>query len=162
MHYSPAEVLEIAQQIERNGARFYERAAETFRAPERRAMLLDLAAMERNHERTFAGMAARIAPDGAQEAHDPDGEAARYIQAAAGGQVFDLRADPVEWLGAGRSTEEIIRKAIELEKDSIVFYVGVKEAVPESLGRDWVDAIIAQEMGHVAQLTEMLSRLDQE
>jgi rubrerythrin len=88
--------------------------------------------------------------------YDPQGEAAAYVRAMAAGQVFDLRSDPIEWLAPDRDLPEILRKAIGLEKDSIVFYLGIREAVPERLGKDWVDDIVREEMGHVRLLDEQM------
>ena len=51
---------------------------------------------------------------------------------------------------------DVLRKAIELEKDAIIYYLGMKDAVPEDLGRDRIDRIIRQEMGHVVLLTARL------
>ena len=46
--FNAEEVLEIACQIERNGAGYYRQAAERVSDPAARQMLLDLAAMERD------------------------------------------------------------------------------------------------------------------
>ena len=54
------------------------------------------------------------------------------------------------------SITEILKSAIEAEKDSIVFYLGMKEAVPESLGQDRINRIIKEEMGHIRMLSKEL------
>ncbi len=113
--------------------------------------------MERSHERTFARMAERLAPEARQEPfYDPNAEAGQYLRAVASGKVFDLRADPVDWLGGTKSFARILKKAIELEKDSIIFYLGIREAVPHELGRPRVEDIIREEMGHVVALHGLL------
>lgn len=155
--YTAGEVLEIAQQIERNGARFYRRAAGAAPQEEARRTLNELAVMEQTHERTFATMAAELTSQERQEPlYDPNDEAAQYMRVVAGGHVFDLRADPSEWLGPGRTMAQILRKAIEVEKESIIYYLGLKQAVPEHLGRERVDRIIAEEMRHLVLLDGML------
>ncbi|MHC4789473.1 MAG: ferritin-like domain-containing protein, partial [Planctomycetota bacterium] len=88
--------------------------------------------------------------------YDPNDEGLQYVRAAAGGQVFDLKADPVQWLEGGRAMAQVLTKAIGLEKDSIIFYLGLKEVVPERLGRGRVDEVIRQEMGHVTLLSTTL------
>ena len=51
------EIFEIAERIERNGAMFYRKAAHMFFDNENvRKILLEIAAMEDEHERTFAKM----------------------------------------------------------------------------------------------------------
>jgi rubrerythrin len=52
--------------------------------------------------------------------------------------------------------------AMDMEKDSIVFYLGMKEMVPERLGKDRIDGIIKEEMGHLALLGKELAALHQE
>lgn len=49
--------------------------------------------------------------------------------------------------------------AIGLEKDSIVFYLGMKEAVPQRSGRDKIEGIIKEEMRHMATLSRELETL---
>ncbi len=55
--------------------------------------------------------------------------------------------------------KEIVKEAILAEKDSIVFYLGMKELVPEGLGKDKVDKIIKEEMSHIRLLTKKLKTL---
>ena len=161
--YNAGEVLEIARQLERNGARFYERAADACESRDAACSLGELAAMERKHEEVFASMAADLTDEERQDAlYDPFDDGAQYLRAVAGGHVFDLRADPVEWLGESRTMADILRKAISLEKDSIIYYLGVREGVPERLGRDRIDDIIREEMGHVTLLNTMLSLADEQ
>ena len=153
------EILKIAEQIERNGIAFYERAAERFQGGEQRT-LLDLAKMERNHERAFASMRRELADaDEGLNAFDPEGEAERYLAAFADGQIFDLNADPLALLGRQESVQGILELAIDLEKDSVVFYVAIKEAVPESLGKNRIEKIIKEEMDHSILLNGILSSL---
>ncbi len=54
------------------------------------------------------------------------------------------------------SMVENLKSAIEAEKDSIVFYLGMKEAVAENLGQDRIDVIIKEEMGHIRVLSKEL------
>ena len=49
--------------------------------------------------------------------------------------------------------EEILKEAILAEKDSIVFYLVMKEMVPENFGKSKIDAIIKEEMAHIKLLS---------
>ncbi|MGQ9572262.1 MAG: hypothetical protein ACUVV3_03620 [Dehalococcoidia bacterium] len=158
--FSADEVLQMAEQIERNGSRFYQRAAQGFSDPRARDLLFNLALMEAEHEKVFALMRADLSPEERQPTvADPYGEAVLYLKGMADGHIFDVRTDPSERLTGKETAEEILNTAIGLEKDSIVFYLGLKEMVPERLGRDRVDAIIAEEMGHIGVLCRELSSL---
>ena len=158
--FNAFEIFEMAEQIERNGVKFYRKAAEGISDRDVRQMLLDLADMEAEHEETFAGMRKQLS-DRERELRvfDPENEAALYLQAMANGHVFDLKKDPGEQLTGTETVEDILKLAIDAEKDSIVFYLGLKDFVPAKAGKDRVEAIIKEEMGHIAVLNRRLPAL---
>ena len=45
--------------------------------------------------------------------------------------------------------DDIFDTALQIEKDSIAFYVGIKELVPQKAGKDKMDKIIGEEMRHI-------------
>ena len=47
------------------------------------------------------------------------------------------------------SMEEILKQAIVAEEESIVLYLGMKEMVPENLGKAKINSIIKTEMTHI-------------
>ena len=71
-------------------------------------------------------------------------------------RVFDAKARPAEKLTGQESLPDILRTAIGLEKDPIVFYLGIKRAVAGKKGRERVEAIITEEMGHIVLLDKQL------
>jgi len=151
--FNAGEILEMAQQIERNGARFYRLAAQGTDEPGERELFLNLATMEDEHEEIFAAMKRELsATEWESTTFDPQGEGAAYLKAMADGHVFDPQVDPADLFKGLEGTEDILRKAIELEKDSVVFYVGIMDMVPEKLGRDKVNQIIKEEMRHIVTL----------
>ena len=149
--FSADEIYEMAEQIERNGAKFYRRAAELTEDEVTKKLLGDLASWEEDHEKRFAAMRADAASRGGITLEQAD-EAAPYLRAMADGRVFDVSSDPSERLTGQESTDEMLRMAIGLEKESIVFYVGVREMVPDERGKDQIGAIIKEEMGHIVEL----------
>jgi len=158
--FSADEMFEIAEELERNGAAFYTSAAEVSSDEGNRAFLLGLAQMEDEHMKIFNEMRQTLAGREEQPTvFDPDNMSASYLQAFADGHVFDLKANPSEFLSEGITVQEILRKAIELEKDSIVFYIGMKEMVPPRLGAERVENIIKEEMRHITVLSDKLSSL---
>jgi len=158
--FSADEILEVAEKIERNGARFYRRAAELQDDPAKHQLLTDLAAMEDQHELTFKDMRASLTPREREEtAYDPDHELGLYLQTMADGHIFDPNRDPSAALDRNEPLESILRTAIGLEKESVVFYQGLKGVVPERLGRGRVEAIIREEVGHVGLLSATLADL---
>ena len=160
IEFNAYEIFEIAEQIERNGAGFYRRAAETVEDSQKRRILLDLASQEDEHEKTFAAMRAELTEEERRPTvFDPDGEASLYLKDLARGKVFDVRIDPAQFLTGKEKMEDILHTAIGLEKDSIIFYQGMKDAVPARLGGARIDAIIKEEMKHIATLKQQLSSL---
>jgi len=156
--FSADEVFEMAEQIERNGAKFYRTAAEKF--PDIAPLFLDLARMEDEHQKTFAAL--RVELSGAEldtPVYDPDGEVQMYLRVMADGNVFDLKTDPAQQLAETKTPEDVLKMAMRAERDSIAFYVGLKESVSQKAGKDKVQAIIKEEVGHMAILNEKLQAL---
>ena len=58
--FSADEIFEMSEQMERNGGKFYRKAAEGTEDPEAKKILLDLAAMEDDHEKMFKEMRAEL------------------------------------------------------------------------------------------------------
>ena len=149
--FNADDVFEMAEQLERNGSKFYRTAAEATSEPANKEFLLELAAMEDQHEKTFKAMRAELSnQEKASTVFDPESEAALYLRALADTRVFFEKEIDVS------SMKQILKSAIEAEKDSIVFYLGMKEAVPEKLGKGRLDHIIKEEMGHVKLLSRKL------
>jgi len=152
--FNADEILQMAEQIEKNGAAFYRECAGNVEDPTAVKLLQDLAAMEDEHEKTFAGIRSELsAEERASTTFDPDGEAVLYLKALADTKVFFEKTIDT------RNMEEILKEAITAEKDSIVFYLGMKDLVPDEVGAHRVDAIIKEEMSHIKLLSRELVAL---
>jgi len=152
--FNADEIFEMAEQIERNGASFYRKAAESIDDPSGKKLLLDFAVMEDEHEKTFAALRKDLSKeDKSATTFDPEGEAALYLRALADVRVFFEKEMDTS------SMKEILKAAILAEKDSIVFYLGMKEMVPEKFGKTKIDAIIKEEMSHIKLLSSRLVAL---
>jgi len=152
------EIFEIAEQVERNGAKFYRAAAKKLSAL--RQVLLDLAAQEDEHRKTFQDMRAQLTSKQQQpDVFDPDGQAQMYLRAMADGHIFDIKADPAKKLSGKLKPQDILKMALGIERDSIAYYVGLKEYVPPRAGKDKIEDIIKEEMRHIAVLNEKLTAL---
>jgi rubrerythrin len=158
--FSADEMFEVAERIERNGAYFYRTAAKSVTDPTMHQRLLDLAAWEDGHEKTFAAMRAELTDAERQPTvFDPEDESGLYLAAMADGHVFDVRSDPAAALSGKETLAEILQMAIGREKDSVVFYVGMQNFIPPRLGKQRVEAIVKEEMGHIALLSGELRQL---
>ena len=145
------EVFEIAEQIERNGAKFYRSVAQKITETDKKQLLIDLAEMEDEHEQTFKSLRSKLSTDEKiQTTFDPNGESERYLRALADTRVFYEKEVDTS------SFKEILKSAITAEKDSIVFYLGIKDVVPAHLGKEKLDYIIKEEMSHIRLLSKVL------
>ena len=155
--FNPSEILEMAVQIERNGQKFYKKAAKILKEPDVKQFLLDLAEMEAKHEKIFKDMKAQLTESEKQvNVFDPDNEAVLYLQAMADGHVFQPNEDISAKLTGNESLMQIFKMAIQAEKDSIVFYIGLKDYVPDAASQKKVQKIIEEEKNHIVVLNDHL------
>lgn len=157
-------IFEMAEQIEKNGADFYHTAASRIPTPSVKEMLIRLAGMEEEHQRTFAALRKELAkPERSPAFSKLDADVQQYLTALSNTRVFHEDKKPdlkiTETHTEADMLEEIYRCAIRAEKDSIVFYAGLRELVPETFGKSRVDAIIKEEMQHITTLSIELAAL---
>ncbi|MBW1958224.1 MAG: ferritin family protein [Deltaproteobacteria bacterium] len=152
--FTANDVFEMAEQLERNGAKFYRTAAENVSDPKSKKLLIELAEMEDEHEKTFASLRADLTEgEKTTTVFDPEDESVLYLRALADTRVFFKKKIDIS------SMKEILKAAIVAEKDSIVFYLGLKDFVPDRLGKNRLDKIIKEEMGHIRILSKELVSL---
>ena len=150
--FSADEVFAVAEDIERNGAVFYRNAAKKTKDAAAGKFLEQLAAMEDDHLKTFASMRAGLSErEKKAMTFDPNNESALYLSALADTRVFFKKP-----IGTG-SLQEIFKAAVLAEKDSIAFYIGMKEVVPGAGGKSRLEDIIKEEMRHIRILSERLA-----
>jgi rubrerythrin len=154
------EFFEIAERIERNSVNFYRKASEALTDENLCAILLSLSEFEKEHEKSYANMRKQISARGLDiTTFDPENEMTLYLQKIADSHVFDPKKDPVEQLKDKGTIADILNFALESEKSSIIFYLGLKNYVPATAGKNKVDEIINEEMSHIAELNLRLSAL---
>lgn len=161
VQFNAFEAFEIAEQIERNGAKFYRRAAQVFGDSGLGKLFLGLADWEKGHEQIFARMRKQLSEQGRElRTFRPEDRLLPEVQAMAGLAVFGIRPNPADELSGTESRREVLEMAMEKEKDSIVYYIGLKDFVPDVAGKDKIDEIIGEEMHHVRILRQSLDSAD--
>jgi len=159
IEFNAFEAFEIAEKIERNGAGFYRKAAKLFDDPCLAKLFLELAGWEKGHEQLFADMRKQLFEQSSElRTFRPEDRLVPDAQAMAGLAVFGIKPDPAEVLTGKESRADVIAKAIEKEKDSIVYYTGLKDFVATRAGKDKIDDIIAEEMRHIRILNQSLQQ----
>lgn len=157
--FNASEAFEMAIQIERNGAAFYRKAASLQNKEADREFLETIAKMEDRHQAGFEEMKSALSDmEQNQTVFDPKDELSLYLKAMADAHGGEGNPDETEQLTGQESMTQIIETAIGLEKESILFYIGLKDMVPPKLGREKIDEIINEEKKHVVQLTGFLKK----
>jgi rubrerythrin len=157
---SSDEALEIAQRMEQNGALFYRKAAELKALEKEKEILLKLAAMEDDHEKLFRVMQDELSDEErSKKALDPFGEMQMYLQAMADTSGGEGSLKAIELLTEEESLSSILLKAIELEKESVLYYLGLKDMVHSEKAKMKIDEIIREERSHIVTLKKELDSL---
>ena len=117
--------------------------------------------MEAKHERVFAAMRSELrGKEREAQVFDPEDESALYLKALADLRVFDSKQEAefasIEQLPENQRMVKVLKKAIGLEKESIVFYSGMKGLILENSGKERIDHIIDEEMKHIRLLSSRL------
>jgi len=158
--FNANEIFEMAEEMERNGARFYRKAAENTSDNQTKQMLLDMADMEDGHLATFQEMREELSgQEKGWTVFDPDNQSVLYLQAMADARGYEGKITPNKELTGSETPEEILETALNSEKESVVFYFGVKGLVPVRAGRDKVEAIIIEELSHITTLLNKLKSI---
>ncbi|ABQ46932.1 MULTISPECIES: ferritin-like domain-containing protein [Thermotoga] len=137
----PRDLLNIALRIESTGYSYYKNLTEKTEG-ETKALFERLAEQERDHSRKFKEILEKYEQD-----LNPSDEVLGYLEALAEISIFPkLEETPPDDL------REAVRRAIEVEKDSIVFYSEILSYVPE---KEPVQAIIDEEKKHLRDLLRL-------
>ena len=157
VNLNASEVFEIAVQIERNGAKFYRSAAELFDDSRVHNLFLQLADWEAGHEQVFADMKNELIAKGPElSAFEAESDIIFDAQSMAGLAVFGNSLGAPAELTGKESITDILKGAIEKEKDSIIFYTGLKDFVSDKIAREKIAEIIKEEMRHVRILKQSM------
>ncbi|HSQ86893.1 MAG TPA: ferritin family protein [Desulfobacterales bacterium] len=158
--FNADEVFEMAIRIENNGATFYRRAAGLQSDIKNQKFLESLANMEDRHQKIFTDMRTTLTEkDKGPKVFDPYDEVSQYLAAMADTMGGEGSPSVADTLTGNESLEEILNIAVGLEKDSILFYLGIKDLIPAQSGQDRIDEIIKEERRHVVQLSNLLEKL---
>jgi len=158
--FSANEIFEMAEEMERNGAKFYRKAAQNTSDDQAKQILLDMADMEDEHLATFQEMRKELSgQEKSWTVFDPDNQSVLYLQAMADARSYEGKKTPTEELTGNETPKEILETALNSEKESVVFYFGLKGLVPVRAGRDKVEAIIIEELSHITTLLKKLKSL---
>ncbi|MHB1316985.1 MAG: ferritin family protein [Anaerolineae bacterium] len=152
MSIIPAQlVLQWALEIERNGETFYRSVASVAQDRDVKTLFQDLAYQEERHYRTFERMLARV-PETASEVETDNYRA--FMQSA----LSEALIGPEKGMERARQAEteeQALRAAMAFEKDTLLFFYELADAVPADQTAA-LRAIIDEEREHLRQLSRVL------
>jgi len=161
IRFNADEIFEMAEEIERNGAKFYHQAAEKAPNEDTKKFFNNMSKMEARHLEIFQQMRKDLKPnEKGDTVYDPQNEAALYLEAMADSHGFEGRISPTQDFTGSESMKEVIEIALNAEKESVVFYYGLKSMVPPELGLDKIEKIILEELSHITTLLKYLKTVN--
>jgi rubrerythrin len=161
--FNADEIFEMAIRIENNAGAFYRKAASLQSDTENKKFLEGLAHMEDQHKKIFTDMRTTLKQKEKEpKVFDPHDEASQYLAAMTDSMGGEGSPSVADSLTGDETLEEILRTAVGLEKDTILFYIGIKDLIPVQSGQNRIDEIIREERRHVIQLSNVLKKLKTE
>lgn len=149
------EVLKIAEQMERNAARFYRKAAGLSRDPSLSKLFSELAQWEKRHLQVFADLKNRF-PEQAWEQGSFDPERVNVAHLEAPPAVFDEHSDPAKELTGHETRAEVFDLALKKERYTIGYYTSLTEFALGEENTNVIRSILEEEKRHVRILVQSL------
>ncbi len=153
--FSVHEALELAIQTEKVGYQFYTEMAARFSDSEELVSLFKtLAAKELKHEKAYTGLKDSLGEaDSDLEGYE---ELSQYMRAIVESEFFLGKNKSLPSMDHIITKKEAVNRALGFEKETLLFFVGVRDVVKE---KEIVDEIIAEERRHVLWLDTLGKKL---
>jgi rubrerythrin len=151
------EVLEIAEQVDRKGAKFYLKVAERFEDPEVRDLYYRLANWKVKHEKMWARMRKRFSEKtGEFGTFDPDNYVLSNPQVMAGLAWSSGQHIAITELNGRETKKQVLLDAIRRSEQVIAFYWGLKDFARDPASKAVIDRMLRQENRQIRLLQEEL------
>jgi rubrerythrin len=154
--FTGTEIVELGIQIEKNGRDFYNLMARKVKSPSASEIFKFLSGEEEKHISVFQKILDSLEEYVPQEAYS--GEYFAYMNALASEFVFTRQDKAGQVAKTVKSDREALDLSIGAEKDSIIFYEGMKKVVPKK-DLSLIEELIAQEQSHLRQLAELKGKV---
>lgn len=154
--FSDLEALRIAIDMEARGRDFYKKAYEQAETKEHKDLFMLLMNEEIQHHDQFTKLY-NMVKDNQQAGEDYlfDQETSRYLTVLAEPHIFP-KDKAKEKFPELKSIADILRSAMQDEKDSILFYDALAKCAKFEDARKVFNLLKAEEQTHVVKLREML------
>lgn len=157
--FSVFEILEIAERIENNAARFYLKASELYDNPQLRDIYSKLANWRAKHEKILTRRRKEYSEKtGALGIFDPNDYVLSNPEVMAGLTWLGSKSEPSKALTGHETKTEILHDAIIRAEEAMTFYEGLKDFARDPEGERAIDKIIEDEKQNIRLLTEQLEQ----
>ena len=157
---SSFEILTMAEQIERDGAEFYQKAAQKLNDDELQNLFFQLAEWEKRHEQIFAEMKKQLL-----EKHDTSMrfDEANYITSNPQ-QLFSLAKsaihdDPEEQLSKIHNKLEALKLVLARENETVKFFRSLESHLRDLVAKKKVREVIEEEKKHINIITQAIEQI---
>jgi len=154
--FAGSEIVELGIQIEKNGRDFYNILAGTTKSEKVKSVFQYLSKEEEKHIKIFQKLLSTT------DRYEPPAvyadEYFAYMDALANEYIFTQKGKGELVAKRIKTDKEAVDSGIGFEKDSIIFYEGMKKVVPD-YDHEIVDELISQEQSHLRQLSELKKQL---
>ncbi len=149
------EVLTIAQQIERKGAKFYLTMAQRFENENHRDIFYRVANWKAKHEKIWGRLKKRFSEKTGQfGTFDPDNYVLSNPEVMAGLTSFGTKQNLPSKLTGKETKAQIIRDIISRTNEVIIFYQGLKDFARDPASREVIDKILREHGREIRLLNE--------
>jgi rubrerythrin len=151
------EVLQIAEQVEHKGAKFYLKTAELFDDASLRDIYYRLATWKAKHEKIWARMRRRFSEKtGEFGTFDPDNYVLSNPQVMSGLTGSSTKLDVPNRLTGRENRRQILKDAVRRANEVIIFYHGLKDFARDPASQQMLDRIIREEDRQIGFLQDEL------
>ncbi|MBA4386977.1 MAG: rubrerythrin [Verrucomicrobia bacterium] len=158
--FNADEIFQMAERVELDAADFYTKAAEIHGKNSDAGFLRRMAEMETRHRDVFSAMRKALPPACREPAADsPHPKATLYLDECADAHGGEGTLSASQPLTASDSLESIIQKAMGFERETLKFYLEMRDRVAADRGRDKIELIIKEEQSHMGTLADELAKL---
>jgi rubrerythrin len=156
MFFTGKELLDVAVNIERSGAAFYETMVNCAKSKKAKTAFTYLADQEKQHIKAYQSMLKTLADAPPPETYTEEYDA--YLRSLVDSAVFSSEGAACTLAEKASSDAEGIDFGIRAEKDSILFYTELQDMVRRADAKV-IGEIIEEERTHLKRLSDLKAGL---
>lgn len=157
--FNAAEMFQLAIEIKENGKAFYQEAQAKISDPEIHQQLAALAQEEQAHIEKIKRLKAESIWGDMPSTFDPDNELEAYVKATADQHVYKTCGALTVKLSEIQDVGDVLKLALQFEKDTVIFFLSMLEAICEGKDREILDVLMKDELARIKRLSMQIQRM---